>query len=197
MRDPYIWADEEIAPLLSGDVMNLDERHMSVEEAVAAYAFMQALEKKIEKRKAVLRDRVMQEAESQGRRTEKGGQLLMVENTKVVREKRMTKTPPEAGLREILAREGLDMKSVFSERTTYVLDPSKLQMLLDRGKLEAQEIEELKKVSYALKVEASSELTAMIDEAGSLWEPPEGAPAPPKPKASRRTKRARYEGQRK
>lgn len=162
-RDP--WVVGEIAPFLAGEVLNKTDSEMTAEECALAYAILQYVEKTIDGRKGVLRERLLEEAEKRGARTEKGGNELELDGFHITREKRQDKLPDSVGVKSLLIKAKLSVDSAFTRRTSLVLDPSKLEQLVDLGKLKSKDLNALRAVNWALKVASSTVLEEQLEQA--------------------------------
>jgi hypothetical protein len=153
----------ELEPLMNGIFFGEHEDTLDANSLAAVFSALQFLEKEVEDRKEDIRAKLLELAEKKGTSTDKGGQILKTKYGTVTREKRQAKTPSEDAVKTLLAEHNLKLEAAFSERKTLVLDPSKLQMLVERGKLSKDEIESKLKVTWALKFKPN-EATAEILE---------------------------------
>jgi len=156
------WLEKEVRPLLTGYVLHAPAEDIPIEHVVQAWSILDFIEGLIADRKAALRLRLLDEAESNGKPTDKGGQRLFISGSTVLREKRVAKSPSEDVVRKLIAEAKLKLVDVFDEQTVLVLNPSKLDLLVDTGKLDAEALEASKKVSWALKVFASPILQELL-----------------------------------
>ncbi len=145
--------------------MKADPKELEIEEMVQAWAILAYVAGTVEARQKELRIRLLAEAEEFGRMTEKGGQRLLVESTLVQREKRVAKLPNESAFKELMNTANIGLEQAFSKATKTVLDPSKVENLVNLGKLKTADVERLKKVTWALRVKPSSTLDTILDEA--------------------------------
>lgn len=159
------WIDAEVHPLLTGLAMGAPVNALELEGLVQAWALLAFVSQAVEARQKILRERLLDEAEEFGRMTEKGGQRLMVHNSLVQREKRIAKLPDEEGFKALLASADIDFDAAFSKVQKVILDPSKIDGLVNLGKLKAGDVERLKKVTWALRVKPSNELDTILEEA--------------------------------
>lgn len=164
------WAEDECAPFLGGESMNTEIDEFEVEDLVAAFAYLDYTEKEITKRKNAMRERLLAEADKRGSVTERGGSILFTDAGKIIKERRVAKLPPESLLLAMLQDKGLDPLVVFSVVENTIIDPSKLELAIDTGKLDHDEVNALRKISYALKVDASNDLEKLMMEAREPYE---------------------------
>lgn len=174
--------ESEAKALLTGTALALDVWDATTPEIVEAWQVLDAVKDQIEAKLKLLRDRLMEEAEQTGVKTEKAGYELDVDDATVIKEKREAKLPEEEKLKELLAKKKLKVSEGFTEKTTWVIDPSKLKSLVMVGKLKQKEIDDLCKVSWALKVKPAPYLDALL--AGFLPPPDELEEEAPEPAQS-------------
>lgn len=166
MRD---WMEAELEPLVSGEILNLDLSKMEPGEVAAAYAYLQGLERLIEDRKKTLREELLTLALEEGHTTEKGGATVSYDNVKIIRERRVASMPEAEQVRGLLKLHSIDPEAVFSKKTTTVLDASKCRLLIDTGKLDETEFNDLKTVNLALKVYPSEKIEDEFRAAHALY----------------------------
>jgi len=140
---------------------------LSAEGMVATYKILDLVEKMAQRRKKALRPKLLDHVAKHGRKTPKGHYTMSVGGHKILRETRKSKPNPE-GVKDLLADKDLKALDAFDEVRTLVYNPSKVKHLIDVGKVEESEIEELTKPTWALKVTASKSL----DEALQYGIPP-------------------------
>jgi hypothetical protein len=160
---------EELEPLLSGEVLNKPMADLSNAETATVFAMLHHVERLVKVRKEALREKLLAAAADEGSATEKGGYVVEYDGTKVIREKRVATSPNADAVRTLLEAAGLEEKDAFSQKTSWVLDPSKLKKLIDTGKLDADTIEKSKEVNLALKVFPSNEIEHAIKDAQALY----------------------------
>lgn len=152
----------ELTPLSQGRMMQSDPREVPLSDVTTSYAVLNHLEKVIGVRKKQLKPHLMSQAEIHGEVTDKGGSLLGVGDEKVVRERRLSSEPNEDKLRALLETSSIPILDCFDEVKAVKLNPSKLQYLIDIGKLKKEEVEGLRDEGFALKVEAGPELKELL-----------------------------------
>jgi hypothetical protein len=109
-----------------------------------------------EGRKANLRQSLLDDAESQGTPTEKGGQMIEDKESgfKVIRERREGKLPEIKPLIALLKKKEIPVVKAFDEVKELVPSPSKIEYLVQTGVLTQEEVDACKKVTFALRVDA-------------------------------------------
>lgn len=150
--------------LLDNDIMTTTPTKMRIGSVVEAWVILDNIAKVIGDRKKVLRLHLLGRAEKFGRPTERGGQMVKVDTSKVLREKRISKTLKADDVRELLETRNIPFDDGFSKVTTVVVDPSKLETLVNLGKLPQAEVEALHQVTWALRVKAGPDLEEVLDE---------------------------------
>jgi hypothetical protein len=164
-RSPAAIIHKEIEPLGQGAMMTIDPTTCAVADVVVAYAAINFLEKVIEKRKAELKPHLLSQAETHGELTEKGHSVLELEDAKVTRERKLSAGPDEEKLKALLSTHGLSISDCFDEIKRVVLNPSKLEYLIQVGKLNGVEVEALRRESFALRVDPGAELKELLVQA--------------------------------
>jgi len=178
--------EQYVESLLTGDIMTADADTANVESVVEAWVLLKYTYDKIDARLKGLREVLLARAEEFGKSTDKGGSKLLVNGTTVLRERRQAALPDEKGLRTLLEKHGIKPDQAFSKVTKVVLDASKVKALVDLGKLPEDDVEDLRKVTWALRVQESADLAealdSMLGEAGE--EMTEKAPRQKRSKAA-------------
>ena len=160
-----------VQELLTSRLMTADPSDVDVVALTEAWVMLKHTKEAIEERLKGLREVLLDRAAEFGRTTEKGGQLLKVDGSTVLRERRKAPLPSEKDVRKLLEEYNLDSGAAFSKRTTVVLDASKLTSLIDLGKLPEDKVDALKKVTWALRVKESVELGETLDALVGSGEP--------------------------
>jgi len=143
---------------------------LSIAQMALVYKFVDAVEKAAQARKKELKPTLLAYAQANGEKTEKGHYQASADGHKIMNEVRQATEPKMDDFRELLEEKGLKLTTAFNEVKTLVYDPSKVKHLIDVGKLEADEVDELRSTSHALKVTLSKPAAKELKE--SL--PPKG-----------------------
>ncbi len=157
--------ESEVRPLSGGEVMHAEIEALSVEQRIEAYAVIQWMEKRLAERKKILNTRMKTDVESVGLLTEKGHRRFEHHGSVCTVEKRVAKIPDENELNMLVAMKSLDEKQVYDQQILKVANPSKINALVAVGKLTQEEADKLYKVTYALTVDPSEEITRVLTEA--------------------------------
>jgi len=178
--------EKYVESLLTGDIMTSDVNTDHIESVVQSWVLLKYTQDRIESRLKEIRKVLLDRAAQFGHSTEKGGNKLQVDGTLVLRERRMAALPDEKKIRAMLEEAGLKPTEAFSKVTKVVLDASKVEGLVSLGKLDEDEVEKAKKVTWALRVKESYDLAdileATVGQAGE--EIVESAPKKKRSKAS-------------
>jgi hypothetical protein len=130
---------------------------------VAAWAVLDALKEMSEHRKDMFREQLLKDAEENGAPTDRGGNRLWVDQSEVIREKRQAKLPDDKSFQALLKSKGIPMSDAFDEVKSYTMNPSKVDFLIQSGRISQEEVDELRKVSWALKVKVSEMIQEFLD----------------------------------
>jgi hypothetical protein len=147
--------DEQLAVIAELDLERVftdKVTNFTDEEAANAWTIVDLISKLSKERCEALRahlfERVPEIAEADG----KGSFSVDLNGTTVKKTRRVSKLPTEAVVKECLKEKDLQQEDAFSAKTSWVLDPSKVDFLVEGGHIPADRIEASKKVNFALKV---------------------------------------------
>lgn len=141
-----------------------DPTEVETPTAVAAWAMLDTLGELIEKRKASYRLELLTRSERDGVPTDKGGNRLWCDDSEVLREKRQNKLPEESDFRLLLLTKGISFTEAFDEVKTLKMNPSKIDYLIQTGRITQAEVDEYRKTTYAMKVKQSELLEKVLDD---------------------------------
>ena len=141
-----------------------DPQDVDTSTAVAAWAMLKTLVETLSERQERYRQELLKRTQEQGAETPKGNQRLWLDDCEVMREKRQEKLPAEVDFRNLLALKNIPFSEAFDEVKYLKMNPSKIEYLVQTGKLQAAEVEELRKISWALKVNKSELLEKVLDD---------------------------------
>ena len=133
------------------ELFNAPMEDLSPQQRAEAWAVIDAFETVLSERKGELREGLFTMVQEIGDKTAAGHFIANVEGNEVKRERRQGKSPEDKAFRALL------------KETVSKMDPSKIQYLIDGGRLPAEKVEELKRVTFALKVKARTDLAAELD----------------------------------
>jgi len=163
--------EKYLKPLMESSLISGDFKTAPTEPLIHVWAILKFVNERIDATLKEIRAELLDRAEARGRLTDKGGYRIGVEGNEIIKEKRVSPLPPEKDIKELLGEHNIDVKEAFSKVTKMKLDASKIQMLVDLGKLRPTEVNALKKVTWALRVKESEELAEAIESAlGDLQE---------------------------
>lgn len=133
------------------------------EQGVAAWNALATMKDIFEAQVSLWREYLMTLAEKEGVQTDYGGYVMEVDGTRITRERRKAKLPEESAVKELLARNSIPISECFDEVKTLVLNPSKLDYLVQSGRISADQVDQLKKITWALKVKPSAILDSLLE----------------------------------
>lgn len=157
--------ESEVRPLTSGEVIHADIEKLSGTERKLAYCLLQFIVAEAEARKKELNERIKEDVRQVGTVNEKGHVRQSDNGTVATVEKRVAKSPDEKALSTLLMTNKIDDSSVYDIVPTKVLNLSKVNQLVELGKLKAEDVEKLFKVTYALTVDPSEPISTLLEEA--------------------------------
>lgn len=183
-----------VKPLLTSPLMTAPAEGANIVSLTEAFVVLKQVGEMVEERQKALRDVILAKVAEFGKDDEKGGRGLLVEGSTVRRERRMATLPEEKGLKALLTEHALSFEEAFSKVTSVVLDASKVKALVDLGKLPEEKVDALKKITWALRVIPSDQLTDTFERVLVLKEAlPDVEPREKRPAAdgNRKTKKAK------
>ena len=155
-----------VTPLTSGDLMHAPVEDLSTSSVVETWLMLDLIEGMVEERKKALRERLLLEAKNNGeQQTESGSFKMNVHGSTVLRERREAKQIDVDKMTELMNAKGIDPSLVIDKVTTYAVNLSKVANLVANGVLTQEEVDNLKTVTWALRVTASKEFKKMLEEA--------------------------------
>ena len=152
----------------SDPLFRVDPAEVETGTAIAAWAMLDTIAEMVEARKAQYRLELLARTEKEGVPTAKGGQHMRVDDNEVIREKRQEKLPAETDFRLMLATKGIPFTEAFDEVKTLKMNPSKVDFLIETGRLSQVEVDELRKVSWALKVKRAELVDKVLEDFSNL-----------------------------
>lgn len=178
MKTLKAMVETEVAPAMSGDLMHADHEKLNIEQRMDLYAAIQFELDKLAKRREVLNARLKEDVKQVGTVTEKGHYRFEVNGKVASVEKRVTKMPEEGALNALLVKNGLSLDDVSDTVTEKRINPSKIDYLIELGKLKAADVDALRKVTYALSVDTNEETAQLLAESAK----PKAEPLTEEPK---------------
>ncbi len=156
-----------VAPLTTSALMHSDVESLSTGEALELWLMLVMIEKMVEERKKQLHPRLMSEAASHGKKDTTNGSFRMdlAGGSTITKERREGKQIDIDKMAALLASKEIPIEEGCDEQLSWVVSLSKVQHLIHNGKLTQQEVDDLKSVSWALKVSGSKNLKKLLDEA--------------------------------
>ena len=158
--------EDEVQSFLNGEMMKTPLDALTLDEAMASFAVLTLVERRLEERKEALREALLDTLAEHGEPTEKGGTRLYRGGILLVREKRTHKSPLTLEeVRNVLKDlPEVSMADITTEKKVTVLDPSKVEKMVRLGHLPKGALDQKEKVSYALKARMNENLHAALLE---------------------------------
>lgn len=154
-----------VAPLTTSQLMHGDVKTISTSEATQTWLMLSLIESMIKERKKELHERLMTEAQHHGQKNDKGGYLLGMGGSKILRERREGKQLDVDKVTALLNSKGIPILKGCDEVTSIVVNLSKIKHLINIGLLTQEEIDAITEVTWALRVTASKEIKTMLEQA--------------------------------
>lgn len=160
-----VLAEKEIRPLSSAEILHADLDKLSVTDRKIAYCFLQHIIATATARKEELNLKIKEDVRTTGVANDKGHVRQDDAGTVATVEKRVAKTPDEKELKKLLEANKINPDSVYDDVTIQQLNLSKVNDLVDKGKLKQADVDKLFKTTYALTVDPSYTLKTLLEEA--------------------------------
>lgn len=153
-----------VRKLTSQWLLSASVEEMSDDEAAAAWSFLDLMEAISKDRKTQIRAKLLDRIEEVGDENEKGSFVANMEGAEVIKEKRQAKLPDPNLVEELLKEREMNISEAFDQETKWVMSPSKIDFLVQGGKLPGDQLEASKKVTWALKVKPNPQVKGFIAE---------------------------------
>lgn len=159
-------AISSIIPVLREEAMVKPREAMSLLEKLEAWIALDNIEKAAKARKEALREDLLMETEAKGTQDDKGSFVLETQLALLTKEKRVDKLPDLKQLQALVEAVGKikENEKPFDEVKTLVVNPSKLESLVERGLLPEQKVKECCGTTWALKVKVSKEVEEAVKQ---------------------------------
>lgn len=165
-----------------GKLLNMLAKDMTAEQAAAAWSMLDLMESVASARKEQIRERVFELAVDKGVPDENGTYRAFIEGTKLGKRKNVSTKPEEKGLKKLLEELKIPILEVYDSVQITQLNMTKLEYLVETGRIPKDRVEALKKVTYTIELEPSPEVSDYLDRAKSTL-----AGLPPKAIGRKRT----------
>lgn len=156
----------EVTPIASGKLMHEATANLSLVEQVQVHCILKKVKTAVEGRLAEIHEPLMSLAESTGAPNENGHKELDVDGSRVVVEHRKAKLPSDDGVRKLLKDANIPLTEAFDEVKSMVLNASKLDFLVQTGKLTKEALDALRSDTPALQVYPSKFLKDAVKSVG-------------------------------
>ena len=152
-----------VVPVTAGALMHAPVSELSTDSVVNTWLMLTLIESMTEERKKELRARLLDEATKHGSKTEQGGYKMDLPNAAVIHERREEKQINADKMAELLQSKGLPTEAAMDEVVSLVVNLSKVQYLIQIGKLTQAEVDNLKAVTSALRVTPTKEAKKLLE----------------------------------
>jgi hypothetical protein len=142
------------------------------------------------------RDSALKRAAEKGSPNKSGNPTLVVDGTSMQRQEKVASIPDLEGLKALLSSKDIPLEEGFNVEKVYTFNPSKIQFLIDSGKILKTDVDALRKVTYSMIVKPNPEIAEKLavgfeqPQTPMLIEKP-AEPAPAKEKTSMGKKKAK------
>lgn len=157
--------------LAGSPILTKPVKEMSLPERAQAHAVLKFLEGSIKSRLEQLREPLLSDAENKGTKDAKNEKsyVLFTDGIKVKKQHSKKNEPTMQKMFDLLAFKKLEIIAAYDEQKHYVYNPSKVEILVQRGQLTKEEVEKCCQETYSLIVEASPELEELLLEAAKAY----------------------------
>jgi len=156
----------EVTPIASGMLMRGAIDKLSLVEQVQAHCVLKKVASAVEARLKEIREPLMAVAEASGETTETGNKEHDVDGSRVVVEHRKSKMPDSDKVTKLLQEKNIPLMEAFDEVKSLQLNPSKLDFLVQTGKLTKEQLAVLCGEELALRVYPSKFLKDAVSSLG-------------------------------
>jgi len=154
-----------VLPLTGSDIMLKPVDQMTPIEAAQAHLALKLVDEMLEERLGALREKLLDVALKEGKLTDKGGHRYDFEGIRVLRERREEKNLKVEKVVDLLKEKGIDIGEGCDEIKKLVVNMSKIQSLVEIGKLAKTDIDSITGITIALKIFPSDEIKAILEAA--------------------------------
>lgn len=134
----------------------------TLDSQLVRFIIVDFLHKRAEKVKKSLRESILKQVAVVGEKTGKGGQTVSIKEAVATRQRRESTQPDEDKLHELLEKSGLNMRDACDEFVTLRVNPSKIDYLVQIGKLKKEDVATLYGVSWALSVRPVKDVSSVL-----------------------------------
>lgn len=161
----------QVGSFAGSEVMLRPVEELTDSEAATAHLTLKLVGDLIKERAEILRLRLLDAAVKAGKQTEKGGYRYdTADDLRILRERREKVDLSLEKVLALLEKNGVPVQEGCDEVKTLVVNRSKIQHLVDTGKLPKKDVEALVEVTYALRVFPSDTLAALLEQARSNFQ---------------------------
>jgi hypothetical protein len=165
--NPKTVFSKEVRPLGQGVLLTAPLQDLPLSDQIPVFAALKRVVKLAEERLKSMKPGLMAVAAANGTKDESGHSTYEVDGCKITRQYRQDKIPDLEKLQALLGTKGIALEEAFVPVNVLELSPSKLDFLIQTGKLTKEEVDALKDESFACLLKESPELKALLDEVSS------------------------------
>lgn len=161
---------DEGLQITTHDLMSKGVDELTLQEAHYVATVLDVIEKVAKKRLEAVKPRLKSIVEKEGVVTEddkeKGHKTYMPDyGVPLKLQKSVASQPDDEGLKELLTEKKIKISEVYDEVKTLVLNPAKLEFLVQKGLVTNEEIRKLKKEGWSLIIEKPEPVKALLEAA--------------------------------
>lgn len=174
---------DELVPLARGKMMNLKASEDTFEALTTAYIVLNELKKHVEKRLEAVKPSLHAHATAYGEKDEKGSYFADVGDNKICRRRSVSEMPNSDKLKALLETRNIELLDCFDIEKVVKLNASKLKLLIDLGKLKADEVDALRDEGFSIYMTGGKDLMKSVSDAFKPQEADTPPKAPKKPRS--------------
>ncbi len=123
---------------------------------------LHGVKKLVEDLYGLYRNSALERAKAKGDPNQSGNPTLVVDGTSMQAQKKVASTPDLEGLKALLSAKDIPLEEGFNVEKVYTFNPSKIQFLIDSGKLLKTDVDALRKVTFSMIVKPNPELAEKL-----------------------------------
>lgn len=153
----------------SNPIMSMPVKDMTPEQRAGTYAVLKYLTKLLDARVEEIKGPLLEDAKKgepvigvDGKPT--GSLRLSFETVKAMAKRSGGKEPNEKKMAALLSSRKIEINKAYDETKTFTYNPSKVEQLIERGFLTAEEVDALKPSSHVLEVKGSEDFISWLEQ---------------------------------
>lgn len=158
---------QEGISITTQQLMSKPVGELTLQEALYVRSILDAIEKRVKARKEDVNTKMRAEAEAHGivEDAEKGHKYVHLAEGCFYLQRSVSSSLDDQKLKDLLAEKKISLSDCYDEVKSLVLNDKKLEFLVQKQKLTAEEVKALHKSSYSLCIKAPSQVKALLSEA--------------------------------